>query len=281
MTNQTNMNALSIGFVGAGNMATAMIKGIIKNEIIPPDSVHIYDPDKNKLMSFIRQVQATPENSNQELVEKCKVIFLAVKPNVYDDVLVEIKNKLRPDHILVSIAAGISSDYVNEKIDRRCKVIRIMPNTPALVGEGMFAVSKNHELDEYEYTIINRILESVGKVEEVDEKLMNAVTAISGSSPAYVFMFIEALVDGAVLMGMKREQAYRMAAQAVLGSAKMILESGEHPGVLKDMVCSPGGTTIEAVFSLEKKGFRGAIMEAVKACALREELIAREKEHTE
>ena len=144
-----------------------------------------------------------------------------------------------------------------------------MPNTPALVGEGMTAICINQEINKNQREIVNLIFSSLGRVEEVEESLIDAVTAISGSSPAYIYVLIEALADGGVLMGLPRDQAYRMAAQSVLGAAKMVLELEEHPGILKDMVCSPGGTTIEAIYTLEKNNFRGSVMEAVRNCALK------------
>ena len=157
---------------------------------------------------------------------------------------------------MVTIAAGISIDFVERSFGRDMKVIRTMPNTPALVGEGMTALSKNCRVSEEELVEVLNIFQSFGKTEVIEEKLMDSIPAISGSSPAYVFMMIEALADGAVLRGMPRDKAYKFAAQAVYGSAKMVLKTGEHPGVLKDKVCSPGGTTIEAVYSLEMNNFR-------------------------
>jgi len=258
----------SIGFIGGGNMATAMIKGIIKKDLYQPSEIFVYDLDLNKSESLHRETGIRTAKSNIDIIQSCKLIVLAVKPDVLSTVLEEIKPFLSNEHILVSIAAGISTQFIKQKIDNRCSVVRTMPNTPALVGEGMTALCKDqHNLDGSQWSKIREIFSALGKVEEVDEKLIDAVTALSGSSPAYVYLFIEAMADGAVLMGMSREQAYRIAAQAVLGAAKMVLESGKHPGFLKDMVCSPGGTTIEAIYSLEKSGFRGSVMEAMKICA--------------
>ena len=168
--------------------------------------------------------------------------------------------------IIVSIAPGKTLDWLFGQFGKKVKLVRCMPNTPALVGEGMTGVCSNEAVTEGELEMVLRILESCGRAEVLPERLMDAVVSVSGSSPAYVFLFIEAMADAAVADGMPRAQAYRFAAQAVLGSAKLVLETGKHPGELKDMVCSPGGTTIEAVRVLEEKGMRSAVMEAMKAC---------------
>ncbi len=259
-----------IGVIGAGNMATAIVTSIVKKDLISPKKINIFDIDREKLLKLAEKTGVNISSSNKKVVETCPIIILAVKPNSYPSVLNEIKDSLNENHILISIAAGISIEYIRKKTQGQCKIVRVMPNTPALVGEGAIVVCKEHDLDEKQKRIVFEILSSLGMVQEVEEKYINAVTAISGSSPAYVYMFIEALADGGVMMGLSREQAYTLAAQAVLGAARMVLESQEHPGVLKDMVCSPGGTTIEAVYALEQKGFRGIIMEAVKKCAEKE-----------
>jgi len=256
-----------IGIIGAGNMGAAIVTGIVKKGLISPKKINIFDIDHTKSLKLAEKTGVHINSSNKKIVEECPIIILAVKPNIYPLILSEIKDSLNNNHILISIAAGISIEYIKEKTQGRCKIVRVMPNTPALIGEGTIVVCKEHELEEEEKRAVFQILSSLGMVQEVEEKYINAVTGISGSSPAYVYMFIEALADGGVMMGLPRELAYKLAAQTVLGSAKMVLESREHPGVLKDMVCSPGGTTIEAVYALEQKGFRGIIMEAVKRCA--------------
>jgi len=267
-----------LGVIGAGNMATAIVKGLLRKKLIEPKMLYIFDVDYSKVSRLAEETSIHKSSSNKEVVENSSIVILAVKPNVYPLVLDEIKDKLYEEHILISIAAGISMQYIKEKIEDRCRVVRVMPNTPALIGEGMIAVCKGHGLAEEDRKMVFSFLSALGKVEEVDEKYINAVTGISGSSPAYVYMFIEALADGGVMMGLPRDQAYRIASQAVLGSAKMVLESQKHPGVLKDMVCSPGGTTIEAVYALEQKGFRGIVMEAVKRCAEKGEAMNRKGE---
>ena len=193
-------------------------------------------------------------------------MILAVKPKFYEEVITQVRDQVRAEQIVVSIAPGKTVKWLEGLFEKPVKLVRCMPNTPALVGEGMTGMCANDRLTEEERNEVCTILEGCGKVEQVEEGLMDAVVSVSGSSPAYVFLFIEAMADAAVADGMPRAQAYRMAAQAVLGSAKMVLETGKHPGELKDMVCSPGGTTIEAVRVLEEKGMRSAVIEAMKAC---------------
>jgi pyrroline-5-carboxylate reductase len=247
-------------------MASSIVKGVIKNKLYNPKQILVYDVLLHQLDKLARETSISKAMNNIDLMEKCSTVIIAVKPEAYNGLLDEIVDVINPHHILISIAAGISTDYIKKRIKNKCRVVRVMPNTPAMVGEGMSAICNNHGLEEDEISKVRSIFMSLGKIELVDEALINAVTAISGSSPAYVYMFIEALADGGVMMGLSREQSYRMAAQSVLGAAKMVLDLDQHPGVLKDMVTSPGGTTIEAVYTLEKNGFRGSIMEAVRNC---------------
>lgn len=255
-----------VGFVGCGNMGKAMIGGVVDSKLVPPKSIIVSDGYKGSL-DFVSDkygVQVTMDNKG--LAKKSDIIILSVKPNIYHLIIDEIKDIVKEDVIIVVIAAGKSIKEMEEAFGRKIKVVRTMPNTPALVGEGMTCICANDEISEGEMEEVLNIFKSFGKVEMVDEKLMDVVTSTSGSSPAYVFMLIEAMADGAVLDGMPRNKAYKIAAQAVLGAAKMVLETDKHPGELKDMVCSPGGTTIEAVASLEESGFRSSIIKAMKKC---------------
>ena len=195
------------------------------------------------------------------------MLILSVKPQYYAEAIAEIRDCVSDDQLIITIAPGKTLAWLEEQFGKPVKIVRTMPNTPALVGEGMTAACVNPYVTEEEKAYALKILESFGKVEIVPEHLIDAVVAVSGSSPAYVFMFIEAMADAAVAEGMPRAQAYQFAAQAVYGSAKMVMETGKHPGELKDMVCSPAGTTIEAVRVLEERGFRSAVIEAMKACA--------------
>lgn len=256
-----------IGFIGCGNMAQAMIGGIIKSGLEKSGNVIVSNPSSGKLQVVKDKYGINTTINNNDIAEFSDILVLAVKPDKYPHVIDEIKSSIKQDAVIVAIAAGITMEFVKKCFGLdTIKVVRTMPNTPALVGEAMSAVCFSKEVTEGEKKDIISIFESFGRVEVIEEKLMNAIPAISGSSPAYVYMFIEALADGGVLQGIPRSKAYKMAAQAVLGAAKMVLETGEHPGVLKDNVCSPAGTTIEAVYTLEKNNFRGAVISAMESC---------------
>lgn len=257
---------MKIGFIGTGNMGSAMMGGIISSGIVPPEDVMASDIFQAALDRVSEQLGVATSTNNRDVVEFADVIFLAIKPQFLAHALEGIKDMDFTDKLVVSIVAGQSLERLSELFGKKLKLIRVMPNTPALVGEGMSALSPNELVSEEEAANVLKLFESFGKAEIVPERLQDAVVGISGSSPAYVYMFIEALADGAVAEGMPRAQAYKFAAQAVLGSAKMVLETGEHPGVLKDAVCSPGGTTIEAVATLEALGFRNAVIEAERVC---------------
>ncbi len=258
---------MRIGFIGLGNMASAMIGGIIAKNIIQKEQIIGADAlpaaeDKAK-----QNLQICIGKNNRDVVEQSEMIVLSVKPQFYESVIADIKDTVRKDQIIITIAPGKTLAWLSERFGQKLKIVRCMPNTPALVGEGCTGVCTSDDVSEEEKNSVLQILNSFGKAYIVSEHMMDAVVAVSGSSPAYVFMLIEAMADAAVLEGLPRASAYEFAAQAVLGSAKMVLETGKHPGELKDMVCSPGGTTIEAVKVLEDKGFRAGIMEAMHACA--------------
>ncbi|MEG0308798.1 MAG: pyrroline-5-carboxylate reductase [Clostridium sp.] len=257
---------MKLGFIGCGNMAKAMIGGIIGSGIIPAEEIIASDAYAIGLQNTKGELGINITSDNSEVAVVSQVVVLAVKPQYYGDVIKEITDAITPDTIIVTIAPGQSLEKLQGQFGKVVKIVRTMPNTPALVGEGITGVCKNDLVTEKELNYVCKILSGFGKVEVVAENLMDTVVGVSGSSPAYVFMFIEAMADAAVMDGMPRDKAYKFAAQAVLGSAKMVLETGKHPGELKDMVCSPGGTTIEAVRVLEEKGFRSSVMEAMKAC---------------
>lgn len=256
----------TVGFIGCGNMGSAMIRGMVQSKIVAPDQMVVNDRNLGKMKSLNKDLRVQIEKSANNLVKRSDIIFLAVKPNVYSTVLKEIKNDFTNDKIFVSIAAGINIAFIENILGDDKKIVRSMPNTPALVGEGMSALSPNKNMTQEMTDEIVELFEAFGEAEIIDEYLFHSVIGVSGSSPAYVFKFIEAMADAAVLGGMKREKAYKFAAQAVLGSAKLMLETGKHPAELKDMVCSPGGTTIEAIASLEKNAFSGTVIEAMEAC---------------
>ena len=257
---------MKLGFIGTGNMASAIMGGIIGKKMISAEEIigaDLFAPGREKVKEQFG-IQVTEKN--QEVVEKAEVIILSVKPQFYEDVINQIKDCVKKEQIIITIAPGKTLAWLAEKFGKEVKIVRTMPNTPALVGEGMTAMCPNEHMEKEETEYVKRLLESFGRVEVVPERLMDVVVSVSGSSPAYVFMMIEAMADAAVSGGMPRTQAYQFAAQAVYGSAKMVLETAKHPGELKDMVCSPAGTTIEAVRTLEEMGFRSSIIEAMKAC---------------
>lgn len=256
---------MKIGFVGCGNMATAMIGGILGKKLVAAEDL-MASAKSEKTREKIEKELGIKAADNRSVAAASDVLILAVKPIYMEEVIKEIRSSVRPETIVVTLAPGKTIAWLEEMFAAEVKVVRTMPNTPALVGEGMSALCPNKNVTAEDLKTVVTVFESFGKAEIVSEPMIDVVVGVSGSSPAYVFMFIEAMADAAVADGMPRAQAYAFAAQSVLGSAKMVLETGMHPGALKDMVCSPGGTTIEAVRVLEEKGLRSAVFEAQKAC---------------
>ena len=255
----------NIGFIGTGNMGYAMLKGAISS--ISPENVGVTDRSFDKAESIAQETGVRHFESNADCVKNCKYVVFSIKPQVYENVVDEIRKYVDDSKIIISLAPNVSIEMLNGMFGKNVRVVRLMPNTPALVGEGMTGYCYDDALfNEEEKTFLADLFNSFGKAVKVYEKIMSAVVCASGSSPAYVFMFIEALADSVVKYGMSRDDAYTFVAQTVLGSAKMVLESGEHPGVLKDRVCSPGGTTIRAVEKLEECGLRNALFKATEAC---------------
>ena len=254
-----------IGFIGAGNMGLPLLIGATK--LLGKEQVTFFCADE---FSNIRAHETTgveQAESLENLVKTCEFVVLAVKPQSFSEVLPVIKKKTFDGQVVISLAPGVTVEYLSENTGGKTKIVRTMPNTPAMVGEGMTAIcygSENFTSDEK--LLVNNLFASVGRITELPERLMDAAVVASGSSPAYVYIFMEALADGAVKFGIPRATAYEMVAQTVIGSAKMPLETGEHPGKLKDNVCSPGGTTIAGVAALEEAGFRNAVMKACEAC---------------
>lgn len=254
---------MKFSFIGAGNMGSAIIGGMIKN--FSPSDILVTDKNEELLKNICEKYGVVTAKENKDVLD-CEFLFLCVKPNVVFNVIEEIKDKITDKTTVVSIVAGKQIKSLEEAFGKETPIVRVMPNTPALVGEGMSAICSNKNVKNEKLKVILDVFSGLGKAEEISENLMDAVTGISGSAPAYVFMMIEAMADAGVEAGMPRDKAYTFASQTVLGSAKMVLETKKHPGELKDMVCSPGGTTIEAVRSLEETGFRSSIMEAIKKC---------------
>ncbi len=248
-------------------MASAIAGGVLNSGLCAKSDLYICDKNPTVLERYDQSVHVSADNHYAFMGD---YIILAVKPFILPKVLEELARfdkKELEQKVFVSIVAGVSIETIRKALGKRVKIVRVMPNTPALVQEGMTVIAQREEaVLEEEFSDVVRIFNAVGKTEVMAESMINTVTGISGSSPAYVYMLIEAMADAGVRDGLTRSAAYRLAAQAVLGSAKMVLESGKHPGELKDMVCSPKGTTIEAVAELEKRGFRSAVISAIKKC---------------
>ncbi len=257
---------MRLAIIGAGNMATALAEGILKKRVLNPADINISDPDKAK-SERMKEKGVNVFSDNIQAVKNADVILLAVKPNIYPVVIKEIaETEDVKNAVIVTIAPGISISSVKQQLGFDAKVIRTMPNTPAMAGEGMTAMCFEEPVTDEDLRKVKSLFDTVGKCEIMSEKLVDISVSVSGSSPAYVYMLIEAMADAAVHDGMPRGMAYTMAAQSVLGAAKMVLETGKHPGELKDMVCSPGGTTIGAVRVLEEQGFRSSVIDAMIEC---------------
>ncbi len=255
---------MKLGVIGAGSMGSAIIRGYIASGADPREIfVCGHHPEKLKEMS--EELDFRIAESAAGLTEKCDMVLLAVKPKDAESVLKEISPVFTADKILISIAAGKTVSFLSSACPSAEKIVRVMPNTPALVREGMSALSRNEKVTDRDFEEVEKIFRGTGSAKEVPEQLMDAVTGLSGSGPAFVYLFIEAMADGGVLCGLPRAQALEMAAQTVCGAARMVLETGEHPASLKDAVCSPGGTTIEGVRELEAGGLRSTVIEAVTA----------------
>lgn len=260
---------VKIGFIGIGNMGTPLLRGVLNSGAAMPDDIYIYDIDHIKAGKLAKETAVHQASSNENLVSACDYIVLAVKPVYIRQVLEEIKGVFTDAKVLVSIAVGVTTKTLKSIIGDKVKIVRTMPNLPVLVGEGMTLACFGSEISEGEKAVVRSLFEGSGKVEELEESLMSQVTSLTSSSPAYAFIMIEAMADGAVQQGIPRKLAYRLAAQALLGAAKMVVETGMHPAELKDQVCSPAGTTIEAVKSLESNAFRHTIIEAMEKCTKR------------
>ena len=256
-----------VGFIGCGNMGSSMVGGLIKSGFLKSEEIIVSTKTEVSSKKLRDEFKVATTLDSKAVAKESETIILAVKPNMYKSVVEEIKSELTEDKLIITIAAGISIENMEEWLGDDLKIIRTMPNTPALVGQAMSAVCPNKNVSDEELKYCINIFESFGECEVLEEKYFDGFIAVAGSSPAYVFMFIEAMADGAVKLGIPRAKAYKMAAQSVLGSAKMVLETGKHPGELKDMVCSPAGTTIDAVVELEKLGFRNSVIQAMDKCA--------------
>lgn len=259
---------MTVGFIGAGRMAQAMTKGFVTTGIIKAKNITASDADP-RMLQFIKEFGVTTTQENKEVVDKSKVVVIAVKPNVVTKILKEVKEHVSKDKIVVSIAAGVPLSTFEQNLPPGSRVVRVMPNITVTVQAAASVIAPGTSVQLNDSELVRELFQSIGICEIGSENLLDAVTGLSGSGPAYGFIAIESLADGGVNMGLPRDLALKLAAQTLLGAAKMVLESGKHPGQLKDDVCSPGGTTIAAVQSLEKSGFRACLIDAVEAATLK------------
>lgn len=265
------MQQKKIGFIGGGNMAAALIRGLLHGgAFLSPQSVIVSDPSKPRLDLLHGEHNGiVTTTSNAEVCAFADVIVLAVKPQIVDKVLGQITHSFREGTLLVSVAAGVSTAAIETKMPPRTRVIRTMPNTAATVLAGATAISRGSHATDEDVELAEQLFGLVGRTVVLDETLIDAVTGLSGSGPAYLMLIIEALADGGVKVGLSRDTAMMLAAQTVYGSAKLLLDTGEHPGRLKDMVTSPGGTAIAGLHTLEAGGLRTTLINAVEAATHR------------
>jgi pyrroline-5-carboxylate reductase len=263
------MNAKRIAVIGAGNMGGALLRGMLRMPWAKPGIFTVSDADSSKLKPLAKALKVKTTKDNSKAVEGADVVLLAVKPQVLDQVLGEIKGSVGEKQMIISVVAGAKTDHIASRLGRKVSVVRAMPNISALVGESATAMSRGKHATAGDAKLAREILESVGTVVDVNEQLMDAVTGLSGSGPMYVFLIAEGLSDAGVKVGLSRETASTLAVQTLLGAAKMMKETGMHPAQLKDMVTSPGGTSISALHSLEKSGLKASLIDAVEAATKR------------
>lgn len=260
---------MKLGFIGLGNMAKAILAGLLQSGVFSAEDISGSDVAEAVRTAVADKYHINTNKSNTEVAAGSDVLVLAVKPQFMEGVLTEIAPFVTGDTLIISIAAGKSLTWLQERLNTEARLIRFMPNTAAMVGESCTAICKGASATEEDVALAVKMCQSFGTCQVIDEKLMDAFSAIGGSSGAFAFLYMEALADGAVEAGMPRSMAYEVAAQATMGAAKLMRDSKEHPGVLKDMVCSPGGTTIEGIKALEKGGVRGSVMDAMEACVVK------------
>jgi len=257
-----------IGFIGGGNMAEAMIKGLLAGSL-PADKIMASEPSELRRTHLMEEFGIKLAADNPELMKQCDIVVLSIKPQIVVEVLDEVASVYDDSKLIISILAGVTTAVIEKFFQGSPRVVRVMPNTPALVGEGASAICRGHHSSQEDIQVVKQLFESVGKVQLIDERQMDAVTGLSGSGPAYIYTVIEALADGGVREGLRRDVAHALAVQTVVGAALMVRETGEHPAILRDQVCSPGGTAIAGISTLEKNGLRTTLMEAVSASAAR------------
>ncbi len=265
----------SLGVIGAGRMGSALIRGLIQAKTLPPDQVIGGDTDAETLGALKKELGIKTTADNALVVKSADIILLALKPDLVRPVLKEVKSALTKNHLIVSVAAGVPIRAIEEIAGAEARIIRVMPNSPALIGKGAAGFSPGSKATREDLDAVRTILEAVGVAVELPEKHLDAVTGLSGSGPAFVFMVIEALADGGVKMGLPRSVAMLLAAQTVLGAAELVIQTKKHPGELKDQVASPGGTTIAGISALEQGRLRATLIRAVEAATQRSSELGR------
>ena len=262
-----------LGLIGTGKIGSALLKRLISTNSIDRNKIIAYDIDEKKRSKLSKEYNIEYAENNEELARSAKFILIAVIPQVIDTVLKEIEPVITNEQVIISIAAGVSFNHINKVINPAVGLIRIMTNTPALVGAAATAIAHNTHVKDNQLEFVKKIFKAVGMVVELEERHLDAVTGLSGSGPAYIFIIIEALADGGVKMGLPRATALKLAAQTLLGSAKLLLETGIHPAALKDMVATPGGTTITAIHELESAKIRATLIRAVEAATIKSKML--------
>jgi len=263
---------MKVGIIGYGNIGEAMVSGLLKSDVVKPEEILASSRNEKKIRAALDKFHIGITRDNIKVTEFADVLIISVKPIGLANVLEQIKDQISEDTIVVSVVSSVEISEIESIIGEK-KIARVMLNTPVMVNEGMSALCMNQKVNFEEVDELVALFKSFGLVELVEEKYMEIITAVSGTSPAYVFMMIEAMADGGVMMGLPRRKAYKLAAQSVRGSATMVLESELHPGALKDMVCSPGGSTIDGVYTLENNNFRGTLMKTIREATKKAERI--------
>jgi len=258
-----------IGFLGGGNLAEAFIRGLLDGGVVAPERISVSGPREQRMQELRDRYAVYATTDNVDLVSRSKIVVLAIKPQILERVLRQIREHVQDDTLLVSVMAGVSSSCIETRLERRARIVRAMPNTPALVRCAATAIAPGSHATENDIELAKRIFDAVGLTVVLDEAQLDAVTGLSGSGPAYIFLILEAMADAGVKVGLSRRNALRLAAQTVMGSAKLLLETDEHPGKLKDMVTSPGGTAIAGLHTLEAGGLRTTLINAVEAATIR------------
>lgn len=271
------MYSKELGIIGTGKIGSALLGRLISTNTVDRSKIIAYDIDENKRNKLSQEYKVEFAENNEELARTSKYIIVAVIPQVIDTVLKEIEPIITNEQVIISIAAGVSFNHINKFINPSVGLIRIMTNTPALIGAAATAIAHNENIKDHQLEFVKGIFDAVGMVVELEERHLDAVTGLSGSGPAYIFIIIEALADGGVKMGLPRDIAVNLAAQTVLGSAKLLLETKKHPAELKDMVSTPGGTTITAIHELESAKIRATLIRAVEAATIKSKSLNSEK----